>query len=147
MSLHLKTLTARVVGVRAAPTVSNGPSFTSTANGEYLIITLSISNTTTAPATFDGGGESNQTVLLADERSYTEAFNAENGDDGDSFITKNEAIQSGESKTGDVIFDLPPKIIQKVLSGAKGGIFIGNFGDDLSSELPTGAGVISLEGR
>ncbi len=146
MPLHLKTLIARVVGVRGASTVSNGSNITSTANGQYLIVTLSITNIMSSPASFDGVG-GNQTMLEADEKTYTEAFKAENEADPNSFVTNNESIQPGESKTGDVIFDLPPSIIKKVLGGEKGGVFIGNFGDDLSSELPSGVGVISLEGH
>jgi hypothetical protein len=143
LTLHLKTLSARVENVRSAGTVSNGGSISATASGEYVIVALTITNETDAPEEFDGIS-AHQTELIANEKSYTEAFKAENEADQQSFVSQSESIQPGESKTGDVIFDLPPAVARKVLAGEKGGLAVLNFGEE-SSSTASGFGVISLE--
>jgi len=143
MTLRLKTLSARVEGLRSAGTVATGGTISATANGEYLIVTLKVTNNTDSPETFDGIS-SHETELVADGKDFTEAFKAENQADQQSFISQSEAIQPGESATGDVVFDVPPAIAAKVLSGQKGGLAILNFGEENSESAP-GLGVISLE--
>jgi hypothetical protein len=132
-ALRLKTLTAKLVGVRAARATK----------GEYLIITLNITNNSTSPKTFGHAG-ADPTTLVAGGQYRKEALNAERNDPN-SFITKNEPIQPGASKTADVIFDVPPSVATNVMNQADGGLFTGNFGADFSKGLPpSGLGLLSL---
>ena len=132
-TLQLKTLTAKLVGVRAAPV---------TASREYLIATLNIKNDSTSPHTFGSSGTT-QTFLVAGGKEHNEAVNAEKNDPN-SFVTKNEPIQPGASKTADVIFAVPPSVATKVIAQKDGGLFIGNLGDDLSKHLRSRVGLIAL---
>jgi hypothetical protein len=132
-TLHLKTLTAKLVGVRAAPV---------TASREYLIVTLNIKNDSTSAHTFAASG-TKQTFLVAGGKEHDEAVNPEKNDPN-SFVTKNEPIQPGASKTADVIFAVPPSVAAKVMAQTDGGLFIGNLGDDLSKHLRSRVGLIAL---
>jgi hypothetical protein len=132
-ALRLKTLTAKLVGVRAA----RSP------RGEYLIITLKIRNDTSSPKTFGHPG-ADPTDLVAGGEYRKEALNAETNDPN-SFITKNEPIQPGASTTADVIFDVPRSVAAGVMNQTDGGLFIANFGSDFSKHLPaSGLGLISV---
>lgn len=143
--LRLKTLKVHVASVHTTSNVSAGSGFSSTAKGIYLIVTLTVTNTSNSPQTFDDVS-ANQTSLNLNGTSYGEAFDAENTNDPNSFITNNNGIQPGESQTGDVIFDIPPRKAAEAMSGDRSGLFVGNFGDDLSQSLPSGIGFITLKG-
>jgi hypothetical protein len=132
-TLQLKTLTAKLVGVRAAPV---------TASRSYLIVTLNIKNDSTSPHTFAASANT-QTFLVAGGKEHNEAVNAEKNDPN-SFATKNEPIQPGASKTADLIFPVPPSVAANVMAQKQGGLFIGNLGDDLSTHLRSRVGLISL---
>ena len=144
-TLRLKTLDVKVVGVRTASTVSNA-GISSTAKGEFLIITIDVANRADSPETFDDGGFQQQTQLELDGASHTEDFNAENEADAQSFVTNNSALQPGESTTGDLVFDVPPGAAAKATSDSRDVLIIGNFGDDLSQEQPSTLGLITLKG-
>lgn len=141
--LRLKTLDAQLLSIRSASSVSNGPGFTATANGTYLIFTLRITNVMSSPQAFGGIG-STQTVLSLGGSAYSDAFSAENGNDGQSFLTQDTPIQPGESQTGDLIYDVPSAKAQTAISGRSGGLVIANFGGDLSQTIPADSGVITL---
>jgi hypothetical protein len=128
-TLHIKTLSAKLLGVRT--------------DGKYLIVKLNIKNNLTRPATF-AHGPTTQTFLVAGGAELQEAFNAERNDPN-SFVTNNEPIQPGGSKTADVIFAVSPQVASRVMSEQDGGLFIGNFGDDLSTHLRSGVGLIALK--
>jgi len=155
-TLHLKSLTARVTGIRTAESLS-GPNGGSIANakGKYLIITLQVTNEAGSPQAFANSSVSPQIVLSAGGEGqkatvYTQAFKAENGPDQSSFTWKSsEPTQSGESETGDIIFDVPASVASRITSPSAGGryiakLYIGNYGADLTEELPAGTGTIGL---
>jgi Domain of unknown function (DUF4352) len=135
----------QLVSVHTASSVSSGSGFTANAKGVYLIVSLTVTNTTSSVQTFDDVS-ANQTVLEVGGSTYTEAFEAENTNDPQSFITNNSGIQSGLSQTGDVIFDLPPSKAAQATKDSRSGLFVGNFGDDLSQGLSNGIGFITLQG-
>jgi hypothetical protein len=142
-TLNLKTLSAKLIGVRAAHSLSHGSNHTSTARGEYLIITLNITNNLTSRETFARAGAI-QTILVAGAHYHGEAFNAEKTDPN-SFITRNGPIEPRASEAADIIFDVPRVAATTVMNETDGGLFIGNFGDDLSRGLPPGAGLLALK--
>jgi hypothetical protein len=144
-TLRLKTLALNITGVRTTSTVANN-SISATAKGEFLIVTISVTNKTTSPETFDGGGFQQQSELELDGASYTESFHAENQADAQSFITNNSPIQPGESATGDLVFDVPPAEAAKATTDSRDVLIIGNFGDDLSQQQPSKLGLIALSG-
>jgi Domain of unknown function (DUF4352) len=141
--LHLKTLGAKIDGVTATPTVSNGAGFTTRAKGTYLIIKLAVTNDTPMPQTFDGTDASG-TLLLANGDYYKEIHSAESTNDLDTFIANNDEILPHQSKTGDLIFDVPPATAKLVTSGQKGELFVGNFGEDIVHVLTGGDGMFVL---
>lgn len=143
--LRLKTLTAQIVGVRTAGSVSSGDGAVSaTATGVFLIVTLRVVNRTDAPQTFDGIGAA-QVALGLNGATYTESFQAENQADQQSFISQSTPIQPGESQTGAVVFDVPPARA-RTLRAPDDVLLVCDFGQSFSSSVPPGAGMISLGG-
>ena len=57
---RLKTLSAKVVNVATADSVSNGSGFTANAHGTFVIVTIAVTNRTTSPQTFDEGTATSQ---------------------------------------------------------------------------------------
>jgi hypothetical protein len=76
--VHLKTLNAQVVGVRTASSLSDGSISSATAQGEFVIITLTILNKTTSPQTFETPGNDPTALAGQGGRTYSENFDAEN---------------------------------------------------------------------
>ncbi len=139
-TLHLRSLTAKFNGARTQNSLS-APASTATANGEFVIISLTIANKLDTPQTFDQIGTP-QTALELGNKVYTEDFQAENGPDQQSFIANQlsqNGIQPGESKTGDVVFDVPSRAVSEL--DKTGNIIVVNFGD--AAQSPSGTiGVI-----
>jgi hypothetical protein len=128
---HLKTMNARVVNVNTTQSVSNGPGFTANATGTFVIVTIAVTNTTSSPQTFDEGTSTSQGELEIVKNTYSVSFDAENGDDPRSFLTNNNAIQPGETRTGTIDFDVPTNAAQQVYR--HGALVVANFGDDVGS--------------
>lgn len=106
-------------------------------NGVYLIATLEVRNRLSQPVIFDEYGE--QVGFQSDiggDNSYTEDFNAVNGGDEGSFAWQSEELGPGTSQTGTVIFDVPPKVAEKV--DEDGRIVVVNY-SDVDKSRPHGA--------
>lgn len=153
-ALHLKSLTARLVDMRAAPKVGEGQAVTATAHGEFLIITLAVTNNLTTPQEFDSQpGVKPQVALTVGEgetaRIYSQSFSASNQADRRSFMSQVESIQPGETQTGDVVFDMPSPIASELATHSKTAqpsrLWTGDFGTEVSGERgPAGAGAMAL---
>jgi hypothetical protein len=132
-ALRLKTLTAKLVGVRTA----------ALGKGEDLIVTLNVKNDTTSPKQFGRAGAA-PTMVVAGNQFREEALNSER-EDPNSFISQNEPIQPHASKTADVIFVVPRSVAKEVMQQLDGAVFIGNFGSSFTKNFPqTGLGLISV---
>lgn len=142
--LRLGTLAARIEGIRTTPSFSSGAG-TATAHGIFLVVSLRVENLASTPKKFDGVGEK-QVALSASKHYYGESFEAENEIDRESFITNEEPIEPGESRVGDVVFDVPPSVVAEVETLPESGLFIGNFGDNEINETPSGTGLITTKG-
>lgn len=65
--------------------------------------------------------------------------------------TRHTPAEPAETETGDAIFDVPPSVAQEIITAVNGGhasgiamLFIGDYGVDLTEEVPTGSGSIHL---
>lgn len=142
--VRLSTLAARIEGIRTTSSFSSGVG-TTTAHGVFLVISLHVANMASTPQVFDGVGEK-QVALSVSKHYYSESFEAENESDRQSFITNEEPIQPGESKTGDLVFDVPSSVVNEVQALPESGLFIGNFGDNEIEGTPSGTGLITTKG-
>jgi Domain of unknown function (DUF4352) len=129
--IHLKSLTAHLNGTSTATSLSDQVS-TVTAQGEFVLISLTIANTTTSPQTFANPG-TEPTALYIGKDQYSEDFDAENGPDQHSCVALDESpTQPGASLTCDVVYDVPTAAVKTAeTDGYK--LFVVNYGDDLSS--------------
>jgi Domain of unknown function (DUF4352) len=127
---RLHTLAARFNGCRQASSVSDGFGQSVSARGVFALCSITVRNRSDTPQTFDGIG-ARQTTLVVDGKQFSQNFDAENQADAKSFITQDSEIQPGESRTGDVVFDLQPRFMRHL--GTSGNLFVVNFGDDLDS--------------
>jgi|SRR5665213_907198 len=142
--VRLRTLGARIEGIRTVSSFSNGVG-TTTAHGIFLVISIHVTNMASSPKAFDSVGEK-QVALSVSNHYYSEAFDAENQRDSRSFITNEEPIQPGESKTGDLVFDVPASVVDQVRTLPDSGLFVGNFGDNEIKGTPSGTGLITTKG-
>jgi hypothetical protein len=146
-AVHLKTLTARVIGVSTAETLS-GSTGSATAIGRFVVVSLAIANQADSPESFDRIG-AEQTRFVGNGKSYSEDFNAENGGDPRSCVRAAmtaTSIQPGESATCDVVFDLPASAIERARTD-RFSLIVANFGDNIGPStlsLPATLGVIVL---
>ncbi len=132
-TLRLKSLTATLNGIRTTDSVGSYVG-RSIARGRFVLFTLTVTNRLETPQNFDGIG-ARQTALSLGADTYTEDFNAENGRDLASCLSKDGAgsspVQPGESITCEVIFDVPAIGVAKL--NTDGNLEITNFGEDVSS--------------
>jgi hypothetical protein len=141
-TLKLKTLWGRVTGVRSAKTVT-GASAGTTANGDFVIPSVVITNKLQSPQTFDGSG-SQQAGLILDGAVFREAVSAEQAD-ARSCQTRGKQIPPGQGVTCDVIFDVPAHAAGDLGKHGSGDLYLVNFGSDLAgSVLPQTIGQIRL---
>jgi len=140
--LHLKTLDAQVVAVRKETSISNGAGISATARGVFVIVALKVTNTSASPQNFDGIA-SNQTLLDLNGDSYSEALDAENQADQQSFLSQGDTIQPGESLTGDLIYDVPPDRASNITTSPYNAVLVDDFGTNMNTTV---SGLISLDG-
>jgi hypothetical protein len=128
---RLDTVAVKVVDVKTTQSVSNGSSITANAHGTFVIVTIAVTNRTTSPQTFDESSSSSQGALLIAGNRYAVSFEAENTADPQSFVTNNNAIQPGETRTGTIDFDVPSDAAKKV--STRGVLLIADFGENTDS--------------
>lgn len=143
-ALTLKTLTAKLVDVRTTKSLSSTTA-ASTANGDYVVATVTITNKLSAPQTFDPAG-TQQAGLILDGAVFKEATDAENEADANSCLKIHSTpIGTGASVTCDVIFDVPKSAAADLGKHGSGDLYIVNFGSDLASSVyPQAIGQIRL---
>jgi hypothetical protein len=139
-TVKLKTLTARLNGIRVVDSVSTDDGYISeTASGKFVILSVTITNRTSSPQVFEGSGNASASLAI-DSGVYSQDFDASNQADPASFVSQDDPIQPGGSKTGDLIFDLPSKRVPKVYT--QGVLSLINLGAD--SETTRTVGLIRL---
>ena len=126
---RLHTLAATLNGCRTTQSVSDGYGQSATAAGIYVICSLTVRNRADGPESFGDNGA--QTLLLVDRKRYTDAFDAENQADQQSFVSQDGDLQPGLSRTGDVIFDVPQRLAGDALT--RGSVLTVDFGTDPNS--------------
>jgi hypothetical protein len=94
-------------------------------------VTIAVTNTTTSPQTFDEGSSTSQAALQIGKNTYSVSFDAENTNDPSSFVTNDNPIQPGETRTGNADFDVPTSAAQRVYK--HGGLFVTDFGETLNN--------------
>jgi uncharacterized protein DUF4352 len=143
-TLRLKTLWARLVDVRASKSLSSATAAT-TANGEFVIATLMITNKLTAPQTFDPAG-TQQAGLILDGAVFKEAVSTETLADANSCAKRRKTpVKPGASETCDVVFDVPASAASDLGKHGSGDLYVVNFGSDLAGSVdPKTIGQIRL---
>lgn len=142
-TLKLKTLWAHLTGVRIAKDLTSTTAAT-TANGDFVIASVTITNKLHLPQMFDGGG-AQQAGLILDGGVFKEALAAERQADASSCLKLASSIAPGQSETCDVIFDVPAHAAADLGKHGSGDLYVVNFGADLAgSALPQKIGQIRL---
>jgi hypothetical protein len=121
----------KVVNVDTPSSVSNGSGFTANARGTFVVVTIAVTNATTSPQTFDEGSSTSQGSLEIGKNSYSVSFDAENTNDPNSFVTNDNAIQPGETRTGTIDFDVPSSAARQAYE--HGALFVVDFGESVDS--------------
>lgn len=136
-TLRLSDLTARVENVELTDSVSGqGEGFgTEVADGQFVVIDLTVKNLLDSPVSFDSEG---QALLTSSGKEFTEDFDALNGPVPDSFLWQGEEIQPGATQTGALVYDIPDRFAANVETD--GNIAVFAFADAARSvpKLPYG---------
>ena len=134
-AIEIPGMTVQFEGARTTNSVSDSSGVESArANGIFLIITLKVTNMGNTPQSVEQPGSGHFALSpIMSQAIYTESFQAENQADQQSFISQDTTpVQSGESQTGDIVFDVAPSAL--TLMRHDGAILEwGGFGQDLSS--------------
>ena len=143
-TLTLKSLSAKLVGVRTAKSLASTTA-AATANGDFVVATITITNKLPAPQTFDPSG-TQQAGLILDGAVFKEAVMAESQADANSCVKLHGTpIQPGSSETCDVIFDVPASAAADLGKHGSGDLYLVNFGSDLATSVyPQTMGQIRL---
>jgi hypothetical protein len=142
-TLKLKTLWARLAGVRTAKSLTSTTA-ASTANGAFVIVSVAITNKLQLPQMFDARG-AQQAGLILDGTVFKEAVAAESQADVSSCLKLATPLAPGQSETCDVIFDVPAHAAADLGKHGSGDLYLVNFGADLGgSVLPQKIGQIRL---
>jgi hypothetical protein len=143
-TMKLKALWARLVAVRTTKVLASTTAAT-TANGQFLVASVTITNKVPAPQTFDQAG-TQQAGLILDGAVFKEAVGAESEADANSCLRLHGTpIQPSASETCDLIFDVPTHAAADLGKHGSGDLYLVNFGSDLAgSVLPQTIGQIRL---
>ena len=126
--LKLATLHAKIDHVSIGHETSSDLGV-KTAHGKFVLVTLSVTNHSDSPQSFDSlGGET--ALVLSNQKQYSERFDAANGYDQNSFMMNDDDIQPDQTATHELVFDVPA---HAVVSGSN--LAVLNFGDDMTSTV------------
>jgi hypothetical protein len=141
--LVLSGLVMRYASMTTAPSVSSeGGGGTAKAHGVFVIVTVEVTNREHTAQEW----KSQQSSLLVDGNSYEEAFKAENGPDQNSLLwatSFTRKLQPEESRTGDLIYDIPTTSARQTLEHEGGAVAIRDFGEENENKEAYG-GVLLL---
>lgn len=142
-TLKLKTLWARLAGVRTAKTLTSTTA-RMTAGGSFVIASVRITNKLPATQTFDQASTQQAGLILAGG-VFKEAVETERHADASSCVKLASSIPPGHSRTCDVVFDVPARAASDLGKHGSGDLYLVNFGSDLAgSVLPQTIGQIRL---
>jgi hypothetical protein len=127
--LHAGEYDVRVVGVRTATTLRTRSARTLRAHGKFVVIRLSVKNTSNAPRAFDSS--SGLVSLLVDKKHFTESREAETDPSLNSFRLRGHALKPGDTATGTVAFELPLEHAKHLYAAGSDLVFL-NFSDEAS---------------
>jgi hypothetical protein len=135
-ALQLKTLTVHYVDAHVAPTVTGG-GLTETATGEYVVVRISVTNTSSSSQSFADGAEQAELLVLNSNAYQTDTLGQ---------TTANDAwaatVAPGGTQTGDLIFDVPKSIAASVPSRSVLGVT--NYNETVSSPSSRQVGLLVL---
>jgi hypothetical protein len=143
-TLRLRELTVKFLGVKTAHYLTSDMG-TTRAKGIYEIFTVRVLNKLHSPVSFDSSQD--QTALVIGKNEYSENFDAENGNDQNSFMWKSNDIQPGESQTGDLVFDVPNRAAALIAQDSRqggGNLDFLNFSDAGNWDTASTYGAIRL---
>jgi hypothetical protein len=132
-TLKLRTLSVKLVKIRTPSTLTGSKS--ATAQGRFIVASLTIDNRLELPQIFDAAG-TQQAGLILDGTVYKEDAAAENGSDSASCLSQSMRIPAGQSETCDVIFDVPASSAADLGKHGSGDLYIVDFGSDLAGGTP-----------
>lgn len=142
-TLKLKTLWARLMGVRTAKSLTSTTA-AATANGAFVVASVTITNKLHLPQMFDAAS-AQQAGLILDGTVFKEAVAAESQADPSSCLKLASSIAPDQSETCDLIFDVPAHAAADLGRHGSGDLYLVNFGADLGgSVLPQRIGQIRL---
>ena len=124
--LKLSTLHAKIEHVSIQHEIGSDVGV-KVAHGKFVVITLSVTDRSDTPQSFDGMGTQTQ-LVLANQKNYSENFAVGNGIDQNSFIWNSDDIQPDTTVTHNLIFEVPAKAVV-----ANGTLAVLNFGADTTS--------------
>jgi hypothetical protein len=123
--LRMKDYDVRVDGLRTAATLGKFSANTFETGGQFIVVTLRVKNTGRVPRAFDTS--SNLVFLLVDQQQFAEIPDAET-ESPDSFRSHGGPIDSGQTRSGTIVFDLPPEHVPNLRARGSDLVFL-NFAD------------------
>jgi hypothetical protein len=142
--LKMRSLVARVNGIRQAQTVAtDGGYISETASGTFLIFSLTVTNRLDQPIEVGGVGTSLTALVLDNDKQYDEDFDASNQALQTSFLSRDAPVQPDETATGEVVFDLPAKALRRVTKKGAA-LVVAPLGEDVNDDLKR-AGIIRIK--
>lgn len=142
-TLRLHSLTSSLRAVHSAKSLS-GSGGSATAQGQFVIVSLTITNRLSAAQALDQR-HTQQFGLILDGALFKEDVGAETGADAHSCVASNAAIQPGKSETCDALFDVPASSTADLGKHGSGDVYVVDFGSDLAASIaPMTIGQIRL---
>jgi hypothetical protein len=132
-TLKLSTLSTKLAGLRTTSTLAG--SHPATAQGRFVVASLSITNRLKLPQTFSGSGTQQAGLILAGT-VYKEDVTTERSSDPASCASRGIRILAGQSETCDVIFDVSASSAAALGKHGSGDLYIVDFGSDLAGSTP-----------
>jgi hypothetical protein len=128
--LVMKTQKITYKSLRTAKSTASSDGESRTAQGVFVIISVTFENRTDSPQMFQGAGDETAFLLL-DNKQYTQDQEAADQADDAAFEYQIKTVQPGEKQTGDLVFDLPKdKVADLKDHGVLGFLDLGRAYDD-----------------
>lgn len=141
-ALRLRTLTARLAGLRKASSLIGGQP--ASAQGTFVIALLTITNRLELPQMFDKSG-TQQTEINLGGTPFPEDVTVEKSSGPNSCLSSKGSIGPGKSETCQVVFDVPKRAAAQLGKHGSGDLYMVDFGSDLGGSItPQAVGQIRL---
>lgn len=133
-TLKLHTLSAHLNSIRTETSIGGTPS--TTPNGLFLVLSLSLTNRLAAAQSFDAAGTQQAGLILA-QTLYKEDTSVEHSSDASACLRRGgSALAPGHSVTCQVVFDIPAAAATDIGKHGSGDVYLVDFGGDLSGNTP-----------